>query len=93
METLKINTFHLANPSASLNKQQRDEIEILIKKLSINNSFKSLKEIYFLNINHTSFSVEVLPNSKGWRQALSDKICRELKLSHLKDPKTNRLFL
>lgn len=87
------NTFRLANPSASLDLQQQEQIKVLILTLSRNNSFKSLKEIYFEKITATSFSVMVLPNSKGWRQALSDKICRELELSHLKDPKTNRLFL
>jgi hypothetical protein len=87
----KVN-FVLANKSAILSKPIQIQIEALINKLERENTFKSISKIEFDSISNNSFSVEVTPNSKGWTQKLSDKICKELELNHLKDIEKNRLF-
>ncbi|WP_042347398.1 hypothetical protein [Bacillus massiliigorillae] len=91
--TIIENTFRLANPSASFDKYVRDQIEQLIESMNSTNTIHSINDIHFVRISEKSFTVVVQPKSAGWKQELSNQICQDLNLSHLKDPKTNRLFL
>lgn len=89
---IETSVFPLANNSASMNLKEITKVTQIIDNLNRINTFKSIAAIHLSKIDKKSFTVEVIPISSGWRRSLSNKLCKEANLNHLKDAH-NRLFL